>query len=126
MEWKMSLNTHEREMYFRFRNEIDSYVLPILIENGAIFKRIEVRKQLVGYLMVIDGYIDGLFVSPGYRRQGLGKKAVMEYIQDYGLPKSLHIVNTNKVAKKFWHSIFNMRMLEKNEIDTLWEIEGLK
>lgn len=122
----MSLNTHEREMYFRFRNEIDSYVLPILIENGAIFKRIEVRKQLVGYLMVIDGYIDGLFVSPGYRREGLGKKAVMEYIQDYGLPKSLHIVNTNKVAKKFWHSIFKMRMLEKNEIDTLWEIEGLK
>ena len=122
----MSLNTHEREMYFRFRNEIDSYVLPILIENGAIFKRIEVRKQLVGYLMVIDGYIDGLFVSPGYRRQGLGKKAVMEYIQEYGLPKSLHIVNTNKVAKKFWHSIFKMRMLEKNEIDTLWEIEGLK
>lgn len=122
----MSLNTHEREMYFRFRNEIDSYVLPILIENGAIFKRIEVRKQLVGYLMVIDGYIDGLFVSPGYRREGLGKKAVMEYIQDYGLPKSLHIVNTNKVAKKFWHSIFKMRMLEKNEIDTLWEIEELK
>lgn len=122
----MSLNTHEREMYFRFRNEIDSYVLPILIENGAIFKRIEVREQLVGYLMVIDGYIDGLFVSPGYRREGLGKKAVMEYIQDYGLPKSLHIVNTNKVAKKFWHSIFKMRMLEKNEIDTLWEIEGLK
>lgn len=122
----MSLNIHEREMYFRFRNEIDSYVLPILIENGAIFKRIEVRKQLVGYLMVIDGYIDGLFVSPGYRREGLGKKAVMEYIQDYGLPKSLHIVNTNKVAKKFWHSIFKMRMLEKNEIDTLWEIEGLK
>ena len=122
----MSLNTHERELYFRFRNEIDSYVLPILIENGAIFKRIEVRKQLVGYLMVINGYIDGLFVSPGYRREGLGKKAVMEYIQDYGLPKSLHIVNTNKVAKKFWHSIFKMRMLEKNEIDTLWEIEGLK
>jgi len=122
----MSLNTHEREMYFRFRNEIDSYVLPILIENGAIFKRIEVRKQLVGYLMVIDGYIDGLFVLPGYRRQGLGKKAVMEYIQDYGLPERLHIVNTNKVAKKFWHSIFKMRMLEKNEIDTLWEIEGLK
>jgi ribosomal protein S18 acetylase RimI-like enzyme len=101
-------------------------VLPILIENGAIFKRIEVRKQLVGYLMVIDGYIDGLFVSPGYRRQGLGKKAVMEYIQEYGLPERLHIVNTNKVAKKFWHSIFKMRMLEKNEIDTLWEIEGLK
>ena len=122
----MSLNTHERELYFRFRNEIDSYVLPILIENGAIFKRIEVRKQLVGYLMVIDGYIDGLFVLPGYRREGLGKKAVMEYIQDYGLPKSLHIVNTNKVAKKFWHSIFKMRMLEKNAIDTLWEIEGLK
>ena len=122
----MSLNTLEREMYFRFRNEIDSYVLPILIENGAIFKRIEVRKQLVGYLMVIDGYIDGLFVSPGYRRQGLGKKAVMEYIQEYGLPERLHIVNTNKVAKKFWHSIFKMRMLEKNEIDTLWEIEGLK
>lgn len=122
----MSLNTYEREMYFRFRNEIDSYVLPILIENGAIFKRIEVRKQLVGYLMVIDGYIDGLFVSPGYRRQGLGKKAVMEYIQEYGLPERLHIVNTNKVAKKFWHSIFKMRMLEKNKIDTLWEIEGLK
>lgn len=122
----MSLNTHERELYFRFRNEIDSYVLPILIENGAIFKRIEVRKQLVGYLMVIDGYIDGLFVSPGYRREGLGKKAVLEYIQDYGLPERLHIVNTNKVAKKFWHSIFKMRMLEKNEIDTLWEIEGLK
>lgn len=122
----MSLNTHEREMYFRFRNEIDSYVLPILIENGAIFKRIEVRKQLVGYLMVIDGYIDGLFVLPSYRREGLGKKAVMEYIQDYGLPERLHIVNTNKVAKKFWHSIFKMRMLEKNEIDTLWEIEGLK
>ena len=122
----MSLNTHEREMYFRFRNEIDSYVLPILIENGAIFKRIEVRKQLVGYLMVIDGYIDGIFVLPSYRREGLGKKAVMEYIQDYGLPERLHIVNTNKVAKKFWHSIFKMRMLEKNEIDTLWEIEGLK
>ena len=118
----MSLNTHEREMYFRFRNEIDSYVLPILLENGAIFKRIEVRKQLVGYVMVIDG----LFVLPSYRRQGVGKKAVMEYMQEYGLPERLHIVNTNKTAKKFWHSIFNMRMLETNEVDTLWKIEGLK
>ena len=122
----MSLNTQERELFFQFRGEIDSYVLPILIENGAIFKRIEVREQLVGYLMVIDGYIDGLFVLPGYRRQGLGKKAVMEYIQEYGLPERLHIVNTNKVAKKFWHSIFNMRMLETNEVDTLWEIINLK
>lgn len=122
----MSLNTQERELFYQFRGEIDSYVLPILLENGAIFKRIEVRKQLVGYLMVIKGYIDGLYVKPAYRRQGLGKKAVMEYIQEYGLPERLHIVNTNNTAKKFWHSIFNMRMLETNEVDTLWEIINLK
>lgn len=117
---------YERELFFTFRNEIDSYVFPILMENGAIFKRIEVRKQLVGFLMVTDGYIEGLYIKPFYRRQGLGRKAILEYINEHGLPERLHIVNTNKVAKKFWHSIFKMRMLEKNEIDTLWEIEGLK
>ena len=114
------------EMYHRFREEIDDFAYP-LIERMA--NKVVLRKgeEEIGFIMVCEnGYIDSMWVNPKYRRQGFGRKLVLDYINKHGMPRTLHIVNTNKVAKKFWHSIFKMRMLEKNEIDTLWEIEGLK
>lgn len=110
-------------LYLSFRGELDTMAFP-LIEADMI--EIYDKGELVGFLMVENGYIDGIYVEPSHRRKGLARQAVMCYVDDYGLPDRLHIINVNETAKKFWYSIFDMRILDVNGVDTLYEIVGLK
>lgn len=113
------------EMYHRFREEIDDFAYP-LIERMSNYVVLRKGEEEIGFIMVCEnGYIDSMWVNPMYRRQGFGQKLVLDYIEQYGMPRTLHIVNTNKTAKKFWQSIFRMTWIERNDVDTLWEIIGL-
>lgn len=115
------------EMFHAFRHTIDEYVFPLLMENKSDFRRIECEGQTVGFLMVnLDGYIEGLWIHPDFQRRGLARKAIYEYVRDVGLPWRLHIVNTNKPAKKFWHGVFDLAVVGSNEIDTLYEVVRCK
>ena len=112
------------EMYHKFRYEIDEYAFPLIPGD---FRKICYENKAVGFLQVDpDGYIGGLWVHPDYRRRGLARKAIFDYVNDVGLPWRLHIVNTNKPARKFWHSVFELKKINENEVDTLWEVISYK
>ena len=120
------MNKELRKMFHKFRYEIDEYAFP-LIEDMSEVLIAEEKGRPVGFLMVCkDGYIDSLWVHPEHRRKGIGRKLVMDYIRKYGLPDRLHIVNTNRKALLFWKKVFDMCAIDKNEVDTLYWIRGLK
>lgn len=120
------------QMWHDFRYTIDELVFPKTkkwAERDGVFKVIEADGKAVGFLAVIGGYIEGIYVHPDYRRRGLARKAVLDYIDAGGEIGSLHIVKGNKPAEKFWRSIF---ILEKDElaptnpVDTFYIVKGVK
>lgn len=112
------------DMYLAFRREIDTMAFPLI---PCDFVEIEDKNGAVrGFLMVENGYIDGIWIDPRFRRRGLGRKAVLDYVKRNGLPSSLHTVKTNKRAEAFWKSVFVLEPLEMNDVDILWRIAGLK
>ena len=117
------------ELYHAFRYDIDELCGGKIIELAKAdggFREIRSGNELVGFLIVINGYLEGLYVKPEYRRQGLGRKAVLSFIRQGGRVEHLHIVNDNKIARKFWFSIFELRKIESTPIDTFYEIVRVK
>ena len=119
----------DEEMYHAFRHVVDSYAFPIMKrwgESSGTYRHIMYHGRPVGFLLVIDNYIDAIYVRPDYRRKGLAKKAVLDYIREGNHVYRLHIVKTNEPAMKFWNSVFFLREIERNECDVLFFIEGIK
>lgn len=115
------------DLYVEFRNEIDRMAFPLIAAiDGVVTKEIKDGDEVVGFLMVDRDYVDALYVRKEHRRKGLARKAVREYVNEYGLPETLRIVKTNTVAKKFWKSVFEMRVVDRNEVDITYLIEGMK
>lgn len=113
------------EMYVKFRTEIESMYAPHILKQCKVI-RIAARGAVIGMLCVNDGYIDCLYILPEYRKQGHGRKAVLEYIKKYGMLRDLHILHANSIAKAFWESIFELEPIEQNDIDTYYKIKALK
>lgn len=113
------------EMYVKFRTEIDSMYAPHILKECQVI-RITDGKEEVGILCVNDGYIDCLYVLPEFRKQGYGRKAILEYVKEYGMLQDLNILNDNYSAKDFWNSLFELEVVEDNGIDTYYKICGLK
>ena len=117
------------ELYAKFRSEIETMYAPYILkeckEKGHILSVTEDDKK-VGLLVVNDGYVDGLYVLPEYRKKGYARKLVLEYVEKYGMLLDLHIMNTNTVARDFWESIFELEPVEINHIDTYYKIKSLK
>ena len=112
-------------LYLKFREELDKMCVPVILENLDCIVNIRCDGKLVGIVGGNAGYIDVVYILPEYRRQGLAKKAVLEWYNRYKSPyetTKLHIINNNVLALKFWKSIFKLRAIESNEIDTLYEI----
>lgn len=116
-------------MYCEFRQEIDRYCFPLLknwAKRTGCYRYIMCEGKPVGFFMVIDAYIEGIYVEPEYRRRGLAKKAVLDYINEGNYVERLHIVNSNKPAYKFWNSFLDLRHTQKNDCDTLYYVVGIK
>ena len=117
------------EMYMKFRSEVESMYTPHILkqceEKGQVIRITEGSKK-IGLFVVNDGYIDGLYILPEFRRKGYARKTVLDYVKQYGLPRDLHILNTNLVSKSFWESIFELETVEVNPIDTYYTIKSLK
>ena len=118
-------NKKELEMYLKFRNHIDSLFFPEFSEECEIIGAYEGEKE-IGFMCVINGYIEGIWVEPEYRRRGKARQMVFEYILSYEMPQRLHILKNNEPAIKFWNSIFDLRKVEETNIDILYSIIGLK
>ena len=114
-----------RRFYALFRRELDRYCIPLILNISEISPIFHEGRQ-VGFLSVVGDYLDGLFILPEYRRMGLGKKAVLEWIEAHGMPRTLHIVNSNLGAKRFWEELFELAVVDENEVDTLYSIVALR
>jgi predicted acetyltransferase len=119
----------DEKMYHEFRNEIDSYCFPLLqkwAKQTGCYRYIMYEGEVVGFLMVIDKYIEGIYVEPEYRRKGLARQAILDYIKDGNNVEKLHIVRSNNTAYKFWNSIFELHEINSNICDVLYYIARVK
>lgn len=121
-----SSNPIER-MYLMFRRELDEMWIPEDIQRMDV-RRIKFDGKTVGMMCVrivgYGAYIDCIYVLPNFRRRGLARKAVLEWYADNDWRDEirLHIINNNDKAMWFWKSIFQLEMIERNDIDTLYRI----
>lgn len=123
-----------RDMYLAFRKTMDDYCFPLIKEwatkqEGFITLYDEnddkAKRNPVGFLIVIDGYVYGIYVMPEHRRKGIAKKAVMDYLKRGGVINRLHIIQTNTPALKFWKSIFVLEPENDCPVDVLYNVVKL-
>ena len=112
-----------RELYLEFRQEVDKICVPEILK--CVWRKpIMLEGKTVGLLCYTDNYIDCLYIKPEYRRRGLASGTILEwYKRQKGKEIRLHIIKKNKVALKFWTSLFELEPIEENEIDTLYRIK---
>ena len=136
-ELKQSIESNDealQEMYLAFRKTMDCYCFPLIKEwatkqEGFITLYDEnddkSKRKPVGFLIVIDGYVHGIYVMPEHRRKGIAKKAVMDYLKSGGVITRLHIIRTNTPALKFWESIFVLEPENDCPVDVLYNVVKL-
>jgi predicted acetyltransferase len=119
----------EQEMYLAFRETVDRLCFPDLRKwsvDSDGYRLIMYDGKPVGFLMVIDKYVNGIYVMPEHRRKGLARKAVMQFIADGGEIETLHIVRGNNTAQAFWKSLFKLKKIDSCPTDTLYRVVGLR
>lgn len=122
------LNELHREMYLEFRKELDKIVVPLLFNDEDFgIQNVLCDGKIVGIFCTVNHYIDCIYIQPKYRRRGLAKEVVLNFVKRYmDLGLRLHIINNNEPAKAFWNSLFELEKIEINPIDTLYEIVSIK
>ena len=116
---------NDLDMFVNFRRELDVLAFP-LIKDISDYREIKYNDKVVGFLMVEHGYVDSIYVEPMYRKQGLARKAVMDYLAEGKIIGHLHIINTNDTAYKFWNSVLSLVPEETNHVDTLYRVISVK
>ena len=115
------------KLYLDFRKEIDKICVPEILQVVNTLPIWYDRKQ-VGMLCYVENaegftYIDCLYIVPEYRRKGLAKHTVNEFLETHKDREiRLHIINRNRVAYDFWTSLFELEEIEGNFVDTLYRV----
>lgn len=121
--WSESAIYHARiEPRFQYASDlvrpIESFFSKMLeSETGYILVALD-GKEIVGYISSFIqerapihavrkiGFVDGLFVKPHVRRQGIGRQlwhTLLEWLEEHDIPKiQLTVASKNPVAMKFW------------------------
>lgn len=111
--------------YSKFRQELDKMCIPLIL-NCVETRDIECDGNKVGILCTVDDYIDCVYVLPEYRRKGLAKKAVLDWLKDTKHKEvRLHIIHNNIGAIRFWTSIFDLTILESRELDAMYKAKAV-
>lgn len=121
----------ERCLYQGFSHDIDEYMLQLKINKAetsenSIYHRIMCDGIQVGFILIIEGYIDSAYVTPTYRRRGLARQAINDICDSGIIPARLHIIKTNKPAIAFWNSVFDLVSIDESFCDDLYCIRGRK
>ena len=113
-------------LYLDFRKEIDRICVPEILKcvsRNPIFYE---DKQVGLFCYAAEPthiYIDCLYIEPEYRRKGLAKKSMELFYECFNDREiRLHIVNENKAAYDFWNSVFVLKPIEHNFVDTLYKV----
>ena len=114
----------KEEMYKNFRNDLDKYAIPLILDNLA-YTEIKFCDKVVGFICMDEDYLDAFYILPKYRRKGIGSASVQELYKMFKF-KRLHIINNNIPALNFWNKNFKLKVIESNFCDTLYEIIDLK
>lgn len=61
----------------------------------------EARQGIVGFIGLVDHYIAGLFVAPGFQSNGVGKR-LLDYAKALKPELSLNVYQQNRRAVKFY------------------------
>lgn len=114
------------EFYTLFRGELDRICIPEILRFVDTTPIMYDGKQ-VGFLCTADQndwiYIDALYILPYYRRKGLAREAVLEWLEKQRKEEiRLRIIHKNKVAFDFWTSVFGLEEIERNEVDGLYKV----
>lgn len=112
---------NKEKLYKRFRKELEEYAIPLIMNNIDYIELTDDNKT-IGFACIMGDYLDAFYILPEYRRKGIGSKLVKELYKKYNF-KRLHIINNNIPALKFWKSNFELKKLEINFCDTLYEIK---
>ena len=117
----------ELDAYLQFRKEIDTMFYPKFARLNDVLTRKDEHGNVIAMLIVENkSYIDCLWIDEKYREKGIGTALVVEYVLNHKMPNTLHILNNNNVAYRFWNNIFNLYAIEANPYDTLYGINGFK
>lgn len=110
------------DFYKAFRKELDDMCVPLVVDWMNV-RPIWADGEIVGFIAGLPHFIDGIYVLPEYRRKGLAREAVEHFI-GAGNPRGIQlvIINNNEPAKKFWTSLFELKVVERNPVDTCYEI----
>ena len=81
----------------------------------------EIDGQVVGFVGVDEGYINGIFVEKDYRGQGIGTR-LLAYVSDIYDVIELHVFENNMGAVRFYENRKFMKIDEAPDED-LGEIE---
>lgn len=101
------------DLYLKFRRELDLIEFKSLKQMVDV-KRITYCRKQVGFLIVRDdGFIEGIYVEPNYRRRGLATKAVRDYLKSgkYEVDR-VGILDDNSAAHNFWNKLFILYPVE--------------
>lgn len=121
INFKNQIRTNDLEMYIAFRNELDSMEFPRMVgETQIAYITIECDGFDVGFLLVNKGYVIGIYIKPEYRRRGLARNAVLEFIKNGGIINRLEILDCNTIAHNFWGSLFNLKAERYSATSTIF------
>ena len=98
-------------------------------EGMGGLRLIECEDQIVGFLAVIRGCAEALYVRPEFRRRGLAKKAVQAYLEENGnrsdAINSIHLMHTGSAAReamRFWNELFKTERVESTLVDAYFDV----
>ena len=124
------LEKRAEALCFNCRAELDKICIPEILKCIEVIPIGEDAEKGILCIHHADWweYIDCLYICPEYRRQGEAKKAVLEWYWKQSQTREirLHIINKNKPAMRFWHKLFVLEEIEKNDVDTLYIIKKVK
>lgn len=117
-------------LYLDFRKEIDKMAWPLM--RDGMSKQIHWITQLgmnVGFLIVTRPFMDGriqslaesLYVIPTFRRKHLAEDAVLSFLREGGEITRVAILNNNKPALAFWKHLFNLKIVSRDPVETVYK-----
>lgn len=80
----------------------DSEMLSLFHESEIYLYEID---DVVGFIGIKENYISWLFIHPGFRCQGIGKKLVLHILSMLNGEVTLNVAHSNFAAKKMYENL---------------------